>query len=143
MQKDPYSSSSKKQLLRLALLLVFFGGLGLAGWLYRNGYVKFTSGKDRDRKVKVLEMVYVHVDGAVKKPGLYRVKKGSRIGQAVETAGGLTQDADLAGINLADRVRDGQKITVPLKGGFLKKYGIGRGPEHTYINPPLEVKKEE
>jgi competence protein ComEA len=60
--------------------------------------------------------VWVHVAGAVKRPGLYRVQAGARGGAAVDAAGGLTRRADLRSINLAATVRDGQQIIVPARG---------------------------
>ena len=60
--------------------------------------------------------VYVHVAGAVRRPGLYRVRAGARIAAALELAGGPTRRADLAGTNLAAKVEDGQQVLVPLRG---------------------------
>ena len=60
--------------------------------------------------------VYVHVAGAVRRPGLYRVRESMRVGAAVERAGGPTGKADLAATNLAARVQDGQQILVPARG---------------------------
>jgi competence protein ComEA len=60
--------------------------------------------------------VYVHVAGAVRRPGLYRVGAGTRVGRAVKLAGGPTGKADLAATNLAARVEDGQQILVPVRG---------------------------
>ena len=57
--------------------------------------------------------VYVHVCGCVKKPGLYILAAGSRVGDAVEMAGGMTKEADNAGVNLAALLEDGQQIYVP------------------------------
>ena len=59
---------------------------------------------------------YVHVAGAVRRPGLYRVREGARVGAALDIAGGPTGKADLAGTNLAARVQDGQQILVPVRG---------------------------
>jgi competence protein ComEA len=60
--------------------------------------------------------VWVHVAGAVKRPGLYRIDADARGGAAVDAAGGLTRRADLRSINLAATVRDGQQIIVPARG---------------------------
>jgi competence protein ComEA len=58
----------------------------------------------------------VQVVGAVRRPGLYRVRASGRINDAVRRAGGPTPKADLAGLNLAARVSDGQQIVVPAAG---------------------------
>ena len=60
--------------------------------------------------------VYVHVAGAVRRPGLYRVRGGARVAAALELAGGPTRKADLTGTNLAARVEDGQQVVVPVRG---------------------------
>lgn len=57
--------------------------------------------------------VYVDVDGAVASPGVYRLKEGARVSQAIDAAGGLTAEADVTGLNRASKVADGQKIYVP------------------------------
>ncbi|MCX7925622.1 MAG: SLBB domain-containing protein, partial [Fimbriimonadales bacterium] len=58
----------------------------------------------------------VHVAGAVKKAGVYRLAQNSRVGDAIEQAGGATANADLDALNLAEPLADGQKIYVPRKG---------------------------
>lgn len=60
--------------------------------------------------------VYVDVDGAVARPGVYRLKDGARVSQAIDAAGGLTAEADVTGLNRAAKVTDGQKIYVPTVG---------------------------
>lgn len=59
---------------------------------------------------------WVHVAGAVRRPGLYRVRQDARVGAAVEAAGGLARRADLRAVNLAATVRDGQQVVVPARG---------------------------
>jgi competence protein ComEA len=60
--------------------------------------------------------LYVHVAGAVRRPGLYRVRDGARVAAALSQAGGPTGKAELTGTNLAARVEDGQQIVVPVRG---------------------------
>ncbi len=59
------------------------------------------------------EQIIVHITGAVKVPGIIKLKQGSRIEDAVEQAGGLTEDADISNVNLAYVLEDGVKITIP------------------------------
>ncbi len=56
---------------------------------------------------------YVHICGEVKNPGVYQVLEGSRIFQAVEQAGGFTDEAASEYLNLAELTEDGMKIDVP------------------------------
>ena len=57
--------------------------------------------------------ITVCVSGAVVKPGLYEVKKGSRAQQVIELAGGVTEEADMDKVNLAQLCKDGGHIKVP------------------------------
>ncbi|WP_300408049.1 helix-hairpin-helix domain-containing protein [Lagierella sp.] len=57
--------------------------------------------------------IYVHIDGEVNKPGLYKVKNSSRINDVLTMAGGTTALADLKDINLAKKVEDEMKIYIP------------------------------
>lgn len=59
--------------------------------------------------------VVVHVAGAVSAPGVYTLPADSRVDDAVRAAG-ATADADLSQLNLAQKLADGQKITVPAAG---------------------------
>lgn len=65
------------------------------------------------KKAIAASEVYVDVDGAVVTPGVYRLREGARVAQAIDAAGGLTPEADVAGLNRASKVVDGQKIYVP------------------------------
>jgi competence protein ComEA len=61
--------------------------------------------------------LFVHVAGAVREPGLYRLPNGSRVADAIEVAGGPTARGDVDALNLAELVVDGAKIEVPQRGG--------------------------
>ena len=55
----------------------------------------------------------VHVAGAVRRPGVYRMPAGARVEAAVRRAGGPTRKADLGAVNLAAEVEDGRQVLVP------------------------------
>jgi competence protein ComEA len=57
--------------------------------------------------------VVVHVAGAVREPGVYRLRAGARVDDAVGRAGGATSKADLSQVNLAAEVEDGRQVLVP------------------------------
>ena len=57
--------------------------------------------------------IIVHVDGEVLKPGIVHLYSESRISDAIEKCGGLTELADTSKINLAYKIKDGQKIHIP------------------------------
>src|SRR5919199_1709898 len=55
----------------------------------------------------------VHVAGAVRNPGVYRLPAGARVQDAVQRAGGARRGGDVNAINLAAKVVDGQQVVVP------------------------------
>lgn len=59
------------------------------------------------------DLVIIHITGSVKNPGIVKLKEGSRIEDAIEAAGGLTENADITKVNLAYVVEDGTKIKIP------------------------------
>ena len=62
------------------------------------------------------ESLLVYVSGAVRTPGVYRLPLGSRVYEALDAAGGLTQEAEEGLINLAEPLTDGEMIYFPKKG---------------------------
>jgi competence protein ComEA len=60
--------------------------------------------------------VWVHVVGAVRRPGVYKLAAGSIAARALSLAGGPLRSADLAAVNLAARLEDGQQLVVPRRG---------------------------
>jgi competence protein ComEA len=60
--------------------------------------------------------VFVHVAGAVRRPGLYRLGADARVAEALQRAGGPLPRAELTAVNLAARVADGQQVVVPVEG---------------------------
>ena len=65
--------------------------------------------------VEVKAQVCVYVTGAVANPGVYSLDEGLRVCDAVEAAGGLTEDADASTVNLARVLSDGEHIALPTK----------------------------
>lgn len=68
--------------------------------------------------------VVVHVAGAVKNPGLYRLVVGARIADAIEAAGGVSKKSAANSVNLAREVVDGEQILV---GASSEPGGAGGG----------------
>ena len=62
------------------------------------------------------KLLVVDVAGAVRRPGLYRLRSGSRIDDAIAAAGGPKAKAQLDGVNLAAPVADGEQVVVPGSG---------------------------
>ena len=61
-------------------------------------------------------VIFVDIKGAVKNPGVYQMKVGDRVKDALDAAGGLTAEADSQKVNLAQRVEDQMVIVVPKVG---------------------------
>lgn len=70
----------------------------------------------------------VHVAGAVRKPGVYRLREGDRVADAVERAGGVTARADLTALNLAAEMKDGRQVVVPERGAAVTGAGGAAAP---------------
>jgi competence protein ComEA len=62
------------------------------------------------------QQVVVDVAGAVLRPGVYRLPRGSRVADAIERAGGTTRRAEASLVNRAAPVADGQQVLVPARG---------------------------
>ncbi|HET7615779.1 MAG TPA: ComEA family DNA-binding protein, partial [Bacillales bacterium] len=67
--------------------------------------------------------VVIDVKGAVKTPGVYRMKKGDRVVDAIDEAGGLLKEADRNRINLAKLLTDQMVVYVPKKGELKQQVG--------------------
>lgn len=72
--------------------------------------------------------IVVDVAGAVRRPGLYRLREGTRVADAVARAGGPTAKADLTAINLAAPLVDGQQVLVPGKPAGATPAGTAGAP---------------
>lgn len=56
--------------------------------------------------------IEVHIDGRVKNPGVYKIKKGTRLQDLIDEAGGLLDDAKTSNLNLARKLKDEEKIMI-------------------------------
>ncbi|HWN22836.1 MAG TPA: helix-hairpin-helix domain-containing protein [Gaiellaceae bacterium] len=73
------------------------------------------------------DTLVVHVAGAVRQPGLYELKEGSRVSDAVARAGGATAKADTAAVNLAAPLADGIQVLIPSRVAGAAGTGSGAG----------------
>ena len=88
------------------------------------------------------DLITVDVKGAVKAPGIYDLPVGSRVNDAVQKAGGLTEQADSKGLNLAQKVSDEALVYVPSKGEEVASQQAGSGaPSSTSKDKKVNLNK--
>ena len=88
------------------------------------------------------DLITVDVKGAVKSPGIYDLPVGSRVHDAVQKAGGLTEEADSKSLNLAQKVSDEALVYVPSKGEEAASQQTGSGtPPSTSKDKKVNLNK--
>lgn len=95
----------------LVLLVRHLGGNGSAARA-----VTPLPAPSRPAKAVAAKLLVIDVAGAVRRPGLYRLREGSRIDDAIAAAGGPTVKAQLDAVNLAAPIADGERVVVPGRG---------------------------
>ncbi|HHY80474.1 MAG TPA: transporter [Thermoanaerobacter sp.] len=137
----PYFSKKQQYaiVVILCFILAFSGYVIYKNYKLKNEFVVNASNESvpverivesEENKEKPLE-IKVYVTGLVKNPGVYTMKEGERIIDAINKAGGPLEEADLTNINLAQKVKDEQMIIVPKKG------------ETNNISPTSTIQKNE
>jgi competence protein ComEA len=105
-------SLSRRRLLAGALVLAAVLVLALRHFA-AGGAATPTVAPVRVAKPVAVKQLVVDVAGAVRRPGLYHLREGTRIADAVAEAGGATAKADLDLVNLAAPLADGEQVVVP------------------------------
>jgi competence protein ComEA len=116
MDNMDLSTLSRGRAVAGALLLI--AALFLAGRYFAGAGTATKSGPTvaaaaGELRAEPRPRLIVHVVGAVRRPGLYRLADGARIADALRRAGGATRRADLSLVNLAAPVSDGTQVVVP------------------------------
>ena len=117
--ESPKFLQNKRKLIVGVLVfvaLVVFG-LNTTGAATSKTLVAAHSSKSSGNRSQ-LPKLYIHVVGAIKQPGLYVLKSGARVYDAVIAAGGFSAKADQGSINLARILSDGEQIFVLVGGAF-------------------------
>lgn len=124
--KEILLNLSKKQKIVLSIVVLLILGL-LVIYIFENLYEtdsadqiilnnEINETKANEENIGIIkskEKVVVHVIGEVNNPGVVILEEGSRIIDAINSAGGKTEEADLSKINLAYIIEDGIQIYVP------------------------------
>jgi len=105
----------KKQLKVIILFLTLI--LGVLFYKHYNNNYEILSNKIVDEKevgdsINDVDTIWVDIDGAVLNPGVYEIKKGSRLFQLLEIAGGLTEDAYTKDLNRSILLEEEDKIFI-------------------------------
>lgn len=112
------SLTKEQQLILLGLVVSIVVGLGVMAYRHFSekptGEIVIKRPKG-DEQVSQRIGVVVHISGAVRREGVYKLNPGDRLLDAIKIAGGAFPLADLSAINLAEPVKDGEKIVVPVK----------------------------
>ena len=102
---------------------------------------------DKNRQI---ETIKIHIAGQVKNPGIIELDSGSRISDAIEKAGGVTERANLDEINLAYILEDGQKLYIPNIEEKNKEYIMEENGENIIqetnssgINKKIDINKSD
>ena len=133
-----------KLLLALALPLLLGIGAVAGAYLYSSAPVKpqpvQTAAVPANLDVPAPAGLLVHVVGAVEHPGLYRMKRGDRVYDAIAASGGLSVEADITRLpNLAGRLKDGEQVKVPFAKGSSGATVVTRVNLNTATLEELEV----
>ena len=119
---------NKKDIILIASLFLGLSGLGFgykffASKNYNKEAIHSTKFENKTKnddepsdKSNTSSEIFIHIDGEVNNPGLYKLFNGDRIDDAIRAAGGLTADADKSKINLAIKLKDEMKIHIYKKG---------------------------
>lgn len=101
-------------ILIVAALFVFVAGFKYSQWKAKPQEAETVARARPLQQDMPAGQVVIHIAGSVEKPGVYSLGQGSRIADALEKAGALSE-TDLQAINLAAPLKDGQKIFIPAK----------------------------
>lgn len=122
-------TSLKMKIIIIAAAVIIIGTIGLYIHNITNDDENYqeieetsTNQNEEIETENTQEKIMVHIIGEVKNQGVVVLESGARIVDAIEAAGGETDEADLTKLNLAYILNDGEKIKVPKKGEEQQEY---------------------
>lgn len=141
--------TKEQQLMLLGIIASILIGLGVMAFQHYfmradNNNIMIETPKGEPAALPASEII-VHVSGAVRHEGVYKLKFGDRLLDAVNEAGGAVANADLSAVNLAEAVKDGEKIMVPVKQAAVEvisadqNIGLPAGKVRTSAAPSQKV----
>lgn len=138
--------------LIIIVLAVLFLIIGYVGYQNpeRSGDIEIELSKEKvqanhviseDIANEELDVIYVHISGAVSFPGMLELPAGSRLIDAIDHAGGLLESAAVDEINLSKILRDEEKIHIPQEGEVISSQNSSSGG-NDLININYATKEE-
>lgn len=132
--------------------IIIFGTIGL--YFYKNilnendeEYIDETDeiieNTESYKEDEVEQKIMIHITGCVKNQGIVILKPGNRIIDAIEIAGGATEEADLNKINLAYELQDGEKLYIPSKNDSEETSYLSSGESHYVIGSTSTASEKE
>jgi len=113
--------TKEQQLILLGLIASIVVGLGVMAYRHFLGEPTSAIVIENPKVVQPSVKILVHISGAVRREGVYKLKFGDRLLDAIKEAGGVLPNADLSALNLAELAKDGEKIIVPVKQEVLER----------------------
>jgi competence protein ComEA len=130
--RDRLESASGRRVERIAVVLAIVVVVAV-GWMLKAGnqparIAPPAESPPQSTATTAARGVIVHVAGAVRRPGVYELPEGARVGEAIEAAHGALRAADLGALNLAEALTDGAKVDVPRRGASVEAPVAGVTP---------------
>lgn len=131
------STKMKIVIVAISIIIVATIGIYIFKQTQENEKNYYETEENMETKEKNINQITIHITGEVNNPGIVMLDEGARIVDALEAAGGETQNADINKLNLAYVLEDGEKLYIPGKNEEGKEYitrGNGNQTETAKVN---------
>lgn len=131
------STKMKIVIVAISIIIVATIGIYIFKQTQENEKNYYETEENMETKEKNINQITIHITGEVNNPGIVILDEGARIVDALEAAGGETQNADINKLNLAYVLDDGEKLYIPGKNEEEKEYitrGNGNQTETAKVN---------
>lgn len=131
---NPVYKKGLAVVLIIALLLMTAIGIKLSGKEEDLNLTSISTNEAVKEANSINVFIYVDIDGAVNKPGVYQLKGGDRVNDAINLAGGLKEDAYTKNLNKARALVDGEKIYILSKNELEDNTNINNLSTNSLVN---------
>ena len=131
------STKMKIVIVASSIIIVATIGIYIFKQTQENEKNYYETEENMETKEKNINQITIHITGEVNNPGIVILDEGARIVDALDAAGGETQNADINKLNLAYVLNDGEKLYIPGKNEEEKEYiirGNGNQTETAKVN---------